>query len=90
MAEIEKKTEGKPEKKSSKKPNAFVGFFKKIGKFFRDCKGELKKIVWPTPKAVFKSTGVVLATIILLGLFVFALDTGFMNLLGLVMDVAKA
>ncbi len=66
-----------------------MGFFKKIGKFFRDCKGELKKIVWPTPKSVFKSTGVVLVTIILLGLFVFLLDTGFMNLLGLVMDVAK-
>lgn len=77
------------EKKTDKKPNAFVRFFKKIGKFFRDCKGELKKIVWPTPKSVFKSTGVVLVTIIILGLFVFLLDTGFMNLLGLVMDVAK-
>ncbi len=89
MAEIEKKTDNKPEKKAGKGPNAFVRFFKKIGKFFRDCKGELKKIVWPTPKSVFKSTGVVLATIIILGLFVFLLDTGFMNLLGLVMDVAK-
>lgn len=78
------------EKKTDKKPNPFVNFVKKIGKFFRDCKGELKKIVWPTPKAALKSTGVVLVTIIVLGLFVFALDTGFMNLLGLVMDVAKA
>ena len=74
---------------NEKKTNGFVRFFKKIGKFFRDCKGELKKIVWPTPKAVFKSTGVVLVTIIVLSLFVFLLDTGFMNLLGLVMDVAK-
>lgn len=77
------------EKKAEKKPNGFVRFFKKIGKFFRDCKGEIKKIVWPTPKAVFKNTGVVLVTIIVLGLFVFALDTAFMNLLSLVMDVAK-
>ena len=74
---------------NEKKTNGFVRFFKKIGKFFRDCKGELKKIVWPTPKSVFKSTGVVLVTIIVLSLFVFLLDTGFMNLLGLVMDVAK-
>ena len=44
--------------------------------------------MWPTPKAVFKNTGVVLATIIVLGLFVFLLDTAFMNLLGLVMNVA--
>lgn len=49
----------------------------------------MKKIVWPTPKAVFKNTGVVLVTILVLGLFVFALDTVFMNLLSLVMDVAK-
>ncbi len=74
---------------NQKKPNAFARFFKRVGKFFRDCKGELKKIVWPTPKSVFKNTGVVLVTIIVLGLFVFLLDTGFMNLLGLVMDVAK-
>ena len=77
------------EKKTDKKPNAFLRFFKKIGKFFRDCKGEIKRIVWPTPKTVFRNTGVVLVTIIILGLFVFALDTAFMNLLGLVMDVAK-
>ena len=36
-----------------KKTNAFVGFFKKLAKFFRDCKGEVKKVVWPTPKTVF-------------------------------------
>ena len=74
---------------NEKKTNAVVNFFQRVIKFFRDCKGELKKIVWPTPKSVFKSTGVVLVTIVILGLFVFLLDTGFMNLLGLVMDVAK-
>ena len=83
MAETEKKTEAK-----AKKPNAFSAFAKKAAKFLKDCKGEIKKIVWPTPKAVFKNTGVVLATIIVLGLFVFALDTAFMSLLGLIMDVA--
>ena len=71
-----------------KKTNAFVDFFKKTGKFFRDCKGEIKKIVWPTPQTVFKNTGVVLVTIIVLGLFIFALDTVFMKLLSLVMNVA--
>jgi preprotein translocase subunit SecE len=73
---------------NEKKQNAFVRFFKRAGKFFRDCKGEVKKIVWPTPKTVFKNTGIVLVTIVVLGLFVFALDSGFMKLLSLVMDVA--
>ena len=68
--------------------NGFVRFVKRVGKFFRDCKGEIKKIVWPTPKATFKNTGVVLITIVVVTLFVFLLDTVFMNLLGLVMDVA--
>lgn len=71
-----------------KKENGFVRFIKKAGKFVRDCKGEIKKIVWPAPKAVFKNVGVVLVTVILLGLFIFLLDTVFMSLLGLVMDVA--
>ena len=77
MAENVKKTE-----------NGFVPFVKRVTKFFRDCRGEVKKIVWPTPKATFKNTGVVLVTIIVAALFVFLLDTVFMNLLGLVMDVA--
>lgn len=72
-----------------KKTNGLVRFVKKIGKFFRDCKGEIKKIVWPTSKTVFRNTLVVLVTIAVLGLFVFALDTAFMQLLSLVMDVAK-
>ena len=72
-----------------KNENGAARFFKRVTKFFRDCKGEIKKIVWPTPKATFKNTGVVLVTIIVLGLFVFLLDTVFMNLLGLVMDVAR-
>ena len=45
----------KPAKEKAKKPNAFVRFFKRVAKFFRDCKGEIKKIVWPTPKATFKT-----------------------------------
>ena len=72
----------------AKKENGFVRFTKKVGKFVRDCKGEIKKIVWPTPKNVFKNVGVVLVTVIILALFIFLLDTVFMSLLGLVMDVA--
>lgn len=83
MADNEKKA---PETK--KNPNSIAAFGRKVTKFVKDCKGEIKKIVWPTPKATFKNTGVVLVTIIVLGLFVFLLDTAFMNLLGLVMNVA--
>ncbi len=85
----ENKTDAKSVKKDEKKPFILVRLFRRILKFVRDCKGEMKKIVWPTPKATFKNTGVVLVTIAVLGVFVFLLDTCFMNLLGLIMDVAK-
>ena len=86
-AEKPAKTE-KSDKKENKKENVFVRFFKNTGKFLRDVKNEFKKIVWPTPKSVFKNTGVVLVTIIVVGLVIFGLDTAFMNLLGLIMNIA--
>lgn len=74
---------------TAKKENFFSKTGKNVSKFFRDVKSEIKKIVWPTPQVVFKNTGVVLVTIIVIGLFIFGLDTLLMNLLGLVMNIAK-
>ncbi|MCI1966234.1 MAG: preprotein translocase subunit SecE [Oscillospiraceae bacterium] len=74
--------------KSGKKENFFSRTGKSISKFFRETKSEAKKMVWPAPQSVFKNTGVVLATIIVIGLFVFGLDTLLINLLGLIMNVA--
>ena len=73
---------------TAKKENAVVRFGKRVAKFVRDCKGEVKKIVWPTPKAVFRNMAVVLVTMIVLGVFIFLLDTVFMNLLGLFMEIS--
>ncbi len=72
-----------------KKENFFSRAGKGISKFFRDTKGEVKKMVWPAPRAVFRNTGVVLVTIVVIGLFVFCLDTALVNLLGLIMQIAK-
>jgi preprotein translocase subunit SecE len=74
---------------SGKKENFFVRTGKRISKFFREIKSEAKKMIWPTPQSVFRNTGVVLVTIILIGLFVVGLDTLLVNLLGLIMNVAK-
>ena len=63
--------------------------FSGIGKFFRELKGEIKKIVWPAVPAVFKNMGVVLVVILIIGLFVFALDTGLLKLLSFFMNVSK-
>ena len=57
---------------------------KKIGKFLRDYKGEIKKIVWPGPKAVVKNTLIVLGMCLVFGLFVWLIDWGLGSLIGLI------
>ena len=68
------------EKKKNKKPanpdgNFFVRAGEAIKKFCKDLKGEIKKIVWPDAKTVFKSTAVVLAVVLVVGLVIFGIDT---------------
>ena len=66
---------------NKKKPNVF----QRLWKYLLACKGELKKITWPSPQQTTKNFGIVLAVIVVMGLFIFALDSGLFALLGLVM-----
>ena len=72
-AEETKSAKPATEKKAkAKKPN----IFKKLGKFFKDTAGEMKKVVW-TPKAeVSKNTKLVLATVVAVALIIAVLDLG--------------
>ena len=57
MAE-EKKTNAAPAKAVTavKKEEADPGFFQRVKKWFREMKSELKKVVWPTKKALRNNT----------------------------------
>ena len=57
MAE-EKKLNAAPAKAVTavKKDDTKPGFFKRVAKWFREMKSELKKVVWPTPKQLFNNT----------------------------------
>ena len=72
----EKKAKKADNKKAKKAPSKFSP--KNIGKgivrFFKDLRGETKKIVWPGRKMVIKSTGVVLAAILVVGAGIWILD----------------
>ena len=57
----------------------------RISKWFRGMKSELKKVSWPSAKHVSKNTFVVLLCLILVGLFVFAIDFGFIRVLQLIL-----
>ncbi len=79
MAEDKKQAVNTSEAKKSKKdkkPSKFSP--KNIGKgiahFFKDLRGETKKIVWPGRQMVIKSTGIVLAAILVIGIGIWAID----------------
>ena len=47
-----------------------------LRKYFKELRAELKKVLWPTRQQVVNNTGVVLVVMSLMGLFLFAVDTG--------------
>ncbi len=57
-------------KKDDKKP----GLFKRIGKWFREMKSELKKVIWPTGKQLAKNTGVSLVVMIASAIVIWGFD----------------
>lgn len=48
--------------------------FKRIGKWFRGMKSELKKVVWPSASQLFNNTLVVIVCAIVVALIVWAFD----------------
>lgn len=57
---------------SNKKPN----IFSRMGKFFKDCKSEFNKLVWPTRKQLVKNSSVVLVSMIVVGACLSLVDFG--------------
>lgn len=46
----------------------------KIVRFFKELKSEMKKVVWPSKKQVIKNTLIVIASVIIIGIVIWALD----------------
>ena len=51
------------ESTKQKKPS----IWSRLGKYFKDCRSEFKKLVWPTSKQLLKNSSVVLTAIIVVG-----------------------
>ncbi len=58
----------------AKKANWFKRFFGAIARYFRELRSELKKVVWPTPKQVLKNTLIVIACVLIVGVFIWLFD----------------
>ncbi len=57
-----------------KKENWFKRTWGSIRKYFRELRSELKKVVWPTPKQVAKNALVVVACVVVIGVFIWLFD----------------
>lgn len=51
--------------------------FKAIAKYFREVKSEMKKVIWPSRKQVVNNTAVVIAAVVIIGIFIWVLDAVF-------------
>ena len=87
MAENEKAVQAKKDKKSDK--NAKPGFFARAGKWFRDMKSELKKVQWPTKKQTINNTLIVIACVIVVGIFIALFDFVAGEAIGLLIGAFK-
>ncbi len=57
-----------------KKQNWFKRFFGAIARYFRELFSELKKVVWSTPQQVLKNTLIVIACVLVVGVFIWLFD----------------
>ena len=57
-------------KAKEKKPS----IFKKLGKFFKDTAGELKKVAWTSRSEVWKSFKLVIATVVAISAIILVID----------------
>ena len=58
----------------AKKKNFLVRAWGAICRYFRELRSELKKVVWPTPQQVLKNTLIVLACVVVVGVFIWLFD----------------
>ena len=56
------------------KKNWFARTWGAISRYFRELRSELKKVVWPTPQQVLKNTLIVLACVVVVGVFIWLFD----------------
>lgn len=70
MAEKVKKEKVKSEKIKKESSN-------KISKWFKECKSEIKKVIWPDKKQVINNTLAVIFMVLISVVFISILDVGF-------------
>ena len=75
MAE-EKKVNAAPAKAATavKKDDSKPGFFKRVGKWFREMKSELKKVIWPSKDQLVKNSLISVGMILISSVVIWGFD----------------
>ena len=76
MAEEKKVNAAAPAKAAVavKKDDTKPGFFKRAGKWFREMKSELKKVIWPTGEVLAKNTAISVGVMIVSAVVLWGFD----------------
>ena len=80
-----KADKAKKDKKSDKKSKP--GVFARIGRWFRELKIELKKVQWPTRKQTVNNTLIVIACVVVVGIFIWLFDLVANKGIGLILSL---
>ena len=72
----EKKTKAAPTKAVTavKNDDTKPGFFKRIGKWFREMKSELKKVIWPTRQQLTKNSLISVGVMVVSAIVIWGFD----------------
>lgn len=54
--------------------NKKLNVFKRIARWFREMKSELKKVVWTSKSQMLNNTLVVIACVVVVGIFIWVFD----------------
>ncbi|GAB3140233.1 hypothetical protein GCM10027290_10900 [Micromonospora sonneratiae] len=72
-----KKAESADSRSKAKAETNRVGIFGRVGRFFREVVGELRKVIWPTRKELLTYTAVVVTFVTVMLAIVAGLDFAF-------------
>ncbi len=85
MADSEKETKNGAAKKSAAKKK-IAGQPNPISRYFRETRGELRKVTWPTREESWRLTAIVMAVSLAFSIFLWVFDTFFSNSVKLLID----
>ena len=83
-----KPAKAQKDKKDDKKSKP--GIFQRIGRWFREMKSELKKVVWPSGKQTVNNTVTVIVCVIVVGACIWIFDGVAVTAVQIILDVFGA